>query len=221
MNYQSHTAAGIAGFIMLCLAWCGMTQAADRTTTLKDMNEYLPVKSEGYRYTSVPYGESLGIARVVELIKEHGSLEVISTRGMHIPNKAENRTAARFDYTFPASCGGVSFSYYKGSDFEALGYMHDDKMILDVLQGGSPYTAPRLWGPYDQVLKDNTPMLTVVSFNGENGTGLMNASFLAGEVADMDKDRQARLGNAYSSAIYTASRCNHQDEDPSLLLVTN
>ena len=220
MTIHSRTTSCITGFVILLgLAWNGTVLAAGQSGAFYKLSDYLPVSADGYRYTSVPYGEIVGILKVVAKIKTHGSLQRISTRGMDIPNKSGNSIVARYDYTFPAGCGGASFSYYEGKDFAALGYALEDKVVLDVLEGGSPYTAPRLWGPYDQVLNDATPMMTVVSYNGENGSGLMTASFLAGRVTGMKPAEQERLGNAYSSGIYSASRCT-QDPDTGNLLVT-
>jgi len=219
MNIRSRTSLSITGLvIILVIAWSGAALSAGNSAAIYKINDYLPVSADGYRYTSAPYGEILGIMKTVQQIKTHGSLQRISTRGMNIPNKSENRIVARYDYTFPASCGGASFSYYEGEKFAALGYVHEDAVILDVLEGGSPYTAPRLWGPYDQVLNDDTPMMTIVSFNGENGSGLMTASFMAGKVTGMEQAGQERLGKAYSSGIYSASRCK-QDPDTGNLLV--
>lgn len=221
MNIRARTIAFITGLVtMLGFTWNGLVLAGEPSVTLYSMGEYLPVSADGYRYTSVPYGELAGILNVVHEIKAQGSMQRISSRGMNIPNKTENRIVTRYDYTFPANCGGASFSYFEGDSFAALSYRYEDTTILDVLEGGGPYTAPRLWGPYDQVLNGRTPMVTVASFNGENGSGLMTASFMAGKVTGMDQAAQERLGTAYSSGIYTASRCA-QGPGNGTLLVTN
>ena len=210
--------------ITLCMAatglgWTTTAQASGPAHSIYAVEDYLPVVSDGYRYTSAPYGELLGILKVAEQIKMHGNHYKVSTRGMQIPNKAANNIVTRSDYTFPTVCGGTSFSLYEGEDFTALGFDQDNgTVVLDVLDGGSPYTAPRLWGPYDQVLNTRSPMVTVASFNGANGSGLMTASFLAGEVTAMNAATQRKLGNDYSSAIYTASRCLQRDGNGKLVV---
>jgi hypothetical protein len=210
--------------ITVCIAATGLGRAAGVHTSgpayaVYSMDDYLPVVSDGYRYTSKPYGELLGILKVAEQVKMHGSHHRVSTRGMHIPDKAANNIVARYDYTFPTVCGGTSFSLYEGENFTALGFDQESgTVVLDVLDGGSPYTAPRLWGPYDQVLNTNAPMVTVASLDGNHGSGLMTASFLAGEVTSMNVATQQQLGNDYSSAIYTASRCLRRDEAGKLVV---
>jgi hypothetical protein len=220
MNIRSPRTVFITALVaLLGIAGTRLALSAGPDGTLYEMSDYLPVSADGYRYTSIPYGELAGILKVVHEIKAQGGMQRISSRGMKIPSKSDNRIVARYDYTFPASCGGNSFTYYEGDSFAALGYVHEGTVILDVLEGGGPYTAPRLWGPYDQVLDNKTPMVTVASFNGENGSGLMNASFLAGRVTGLEQAMQESLGTAYSSAIYTASRCT-QTPGPGKLVVT-
>lgn len=210
--------------IMVCIAatglgWTAAVQASGPAYSVYSVEDYLPVVSDGYRYTSAPYGELLGILNVAEQVKMRGSHHRVSTRGMHIPHKAANNIVTRTDYTFPTVCGGTSFSLYEGEDFSALGFdQGDGTVVLDVLDGGGPYTAPRLWGPYDQVLNTNSHMVTVASFNGANGSGLMTAAFLAGEVTSMNPATQRKLGNDYSSAIYTASRCLQRDGNGKLVV---
>ncbi len=220
MNSLSRTSLMIAVCISAAgIGWTTGACASGPSHPVYSVEDYLPVVSDGYRYTSTPYGEVVGILKVAQQVKTYGSHRKISTRGMRIPNKALNSIVMRHDYTFPTVCGGSRFSLYEGQGFTALGYDNEDgTAVLDVLAGGSPYTAPRLWGPYDQVLNTNTPMVTVASFNGYNGSGLMTASFLAGEVTGMNSTTQQQLGNVYSSAIYTASRCLRHDDSGQLLV---
>jgi hypothetical protein len=217
MNYSKMKASLYAGLAIMLGLICSGTAYPSGAGTFYDINESLPVRSEGHRYTSNPYGEMFEILAVVQYVKSYGSTERVFTRGMQLPNSY--RVVHRYDYTFPASCGGASYSYYEGEDFAALGYNYDGKVVLDVLEGGSPYSAPRLWGAYDQVLNDVTPMHMVVSFNGLTGLNGSAASFMAGKVTGMTSARQEHLGNAYSSGIYTSSRCNHPS-GPGNLLVT-
>jgi hypothetical protein len=201
------------------IGWTAGVYASGPAYTVYSLDDYLPVVSGGFRYTSSPYGELLGILKVAEQVKMHGIRHKVSTRGMHIPDKAANNIVTRYDYTFPTACGGTSFSLYEGGNFTALGFDQENgSVVLDMLDGGSPYTAPRLWGPYDQVLNTNTRMVTVASVNGNHGSGLMNASFLAGEVTGMSAAVQKQVGNDYSSAVYTASRCLQRNGEGKLVV---
>ena len=96
MTIHSRTTSCITGFVILLgLAWNGTVLAAGQSGAFYKLSDYLPVSADGYRYTSVPYGEIVGILKVVAKIKTHGSLQRISTRGMDIPNKSGNSIVAQ------------------------------------------------------------------------------------------------------------------------------
>ncbi len=190
-------------------ASCTLTgNAVAGATDLVSANSHLPVRSEGHRYTSNPYGEAAAILKVAQQVKANGVGQSISSRGLHIPNKSANRIIKRYEYTYPAACGGQTFSYYEGSDFSALGLHNDGKVVFDLLEGGSPYSAPRLWGPYDQVINDPSPMHVVYSKGDENGFGLVKASFMVGKVAEMSTSKQASYGKNYSAGVHAAGSCD-------------
>ncbi len=181
--------------------------AAGPTDQVYSARDFLPVRSEGHRFTSTPYGETAVILNVANKVQNHGIKHAISSRGLYIPNKSENRVIQRYDFTFPTACGGQTFSYYEGRNFSALGYHNNGKVVFDLLTGGSPYSAPRLWGPYDQVINDPAPMQLVVSDGQESGFGLARASFVVGKVTEMSQPKVSEYGKIYSESVYTASRC--------------
>lgn len=181
-------------------------------------HDYLPIKSEGYRFSSTPYGETTAILSVASKVRQHGVKHAISSRGLHIPSKSENRVIQRYDLTFPAACGGQTFSFYEGKNFSALGYHTDGKVVFDLLNGGSPYSAPRLWGPYDQVINDPAPMHTVVSSGSDEGFGLVKASFMVGKVAEMPSHKVSSYGGTYSESVYTAGSCDALSNPANILV---
>ena len=187
------------------------TLAANSVDMVYGAHDYLPVRSEGHRFTSTPYGATAAILNVAGKARYHGVKHTISSRGLHIPNKSENRVIDRYDLTFPVACGGQTFSYYEGKDFSALGYHTNGKVVFDLLSGGSPYSAPRLWGPYDQVLNDPSPMHVVISNGEDDGYGLTNTSFVVGAVAEMPQPKVNNYGSAYSASIYAAGNCTTLD----------
>lgn len=193
----------ITGFVLPAT-----TFAAGSTSVLQSANHYLPVQSEGYRFTSTPYGESKAILSVAKLVRQHGVKQSISSRGLHIPGKSENRVIQRYDLTLPTSCGGQTFSYYEGRGFSALGYHTQNKVIFDLLKGGSPYSAPRLWGPYDQVINDPAPMHVIYSGSQSSGFSWAISSFMAGKVADMSQQKSSDYGNTYSEGVLAAGNCD-------------
>ena len=165
----------------------------------------------GKRFIAGPFGEVEAIVTIADQVKSAGEHKRISTRGMVVPDPGVNAIVDRYDFTFPASCGGGKFSYYEGDGFSALGYHGGKRVILDVLVGGGPFTAPKLWGPYDQILNDNTQM-HLMSGNGEDdGMGMLKASYSIGMVADMSNYKMERGGEVYQKAISATAACETVD----------
>jgi hypothetical protein len=162
----------------------------------------------GKRFIAGPFGEVEAIVGIAEQVKKSGEHKRISTRGMVVPDPALNAIVDRYDYTFPASCGGGKFSYYEGEGFAALGFHGGRRVILDVMVGGGPFTAPKLWGPFDQILNDNTEMHLMSGNGKEDGMGMLKASYSIGMVADMSKFKMQRSGELYKRAIDVSSTCD-------------
>lgn len=74
-------------------------------------------------------------------------------------------------------------------------------MILDVLAGGGPFSAPRLWGPYDQVLNANIRMDLMMGDGLKDGMGLLQASYKIGLMPVMRNSTKNYYGELYSRAI--------------------
>jgi hypothetical protein len=113
---------------------------------------------DGKRFITNPYGETESILAVAAETKSKRALKRVSTSGIKMPQGYFCDYINRYQYTYP---NDENFSYYEGDGFGALGYHADDgKVVLDVLVGGGAFAAPKLWGPYDQILgdKDNSPM---------------------------------------------------------------
>ncbi len=194
------------------------TLAAGSADMVYGAHDYLPVRSEGHRYSSAPYGETAAILSVASKVRHNGVKHTISSRGLHIPSKSENRVIQRYDLTFPVTCGGQTFSYYEGKDFSALGYHTNGKVVFDLLKGGGPYSAPRLWGPYDQVINDPAPMHVVFSNGSDEGFGLVKASFMVGKVAEMPQHKVNSYGGTYSESVYTAGSCDALNSTGNILV---
>ncbi|MCC7413015.1 MAG: hypothetical protein IT495_15475 [Gammaproteobacteria bacterium] len=177
-------------------------QAADR--------DYLV--EAGKRFVGGPYGEVESILAVAAEVRRFGERRRVRSRGMTVPDPAVNVFVDRYDYRFPASCGGGSYSYYEGDGFAALGYQAEDRVILDVLVGGGPFTAPRLWGPYDQVLGANVKMELMFGNGEQDGMGLLKASYSIGMVAAMSDELSRRLGAGYAQHVAAAADCTGAPE---------
>ncbi len=174
--------------------------------TLSDEREYLI--EAGKRFVSKPHGEVELIMGVATQVRLNGEYRRVRTRGLQMPAEYTDSFIDRYDYTMPASCGGKTFSYYEGDGFAALGYHGQNrKMIVDVLAGGGPYAAPRLWGPYDQVLNSNVRMDLMMGDGTKDGMGVLKASYRIGLMTAMSGDSMDYYGELYSRAISAAVDC--------------
>jgi len=164
---------------------------------------------DGKRFVTDPYGDVTSILSVASETKRQGQLKRVSTRGIVMPQNYVGGIINRYDYQFPLECGGGKFSYYEGEGFGALGYHNGNQVVLDVMVGGGPFTAPQLWGPYDQVLGDNhNTSMKLMMGNGQNdGMGILKASYAIGMTPVMSKDDFVQIGNAYVHAIAETASC--------------
>lgn len=162
----------------------------------------------GKRFVSKPHGTTELILGIAEEVKAKGEKHRVRTRGIHMPAEYTDSFVDRYDYTLPTGCGEATFSYYEGEGFGALGY-HAGRgtVILDVLAGGGPFSAPRLWGPYDQVLNANIRMDLMMGDGLKDGMGLLQASYKIGLVPVMRKATKNYYGELYARAVLDAANC--------------
>ncbi len=165
------------------------------------------LQKNGKRFIDGPYGEVESILAVATEAKKSGDLKRVSTRNISMPQEYVGGYINRYDYEFPASCGGGKYSYYEGEGFGALGYYHGEKVVLDVLVGGGAFAAPKLWGPYDQVLYDNHEMKLMMGNGKKDGMGLLKASYSIGMTAVMADEDFKEYGDSYSSNVQAAVEC--------------
>ncbi len=171
-----------------------------------DEREYLNVA--GKRFISQPHGEVEQIMGIAAQVRAKGEHRRVLTRGLQLPSEYTESFINRYDYQMPKHCGGAAFSYYEGEGFSALGH-HTDKgeVILDVLAGGGPFTAPRLWGAYDQVLNSNVRMKLMFGDGLQDGMGVLMASYKIGLMPVMRSSNKNYYGELYSRAVSVAAEC--------------
>ncbi len=162
----------------------------------------------GKRFVSKPHGSVELILGIANEVRTKGEKHRVRTRGIQMPNEYTDSFIDRYDYTMPTSCGGETFSFYDGEGFAALGY-HAGRgaVILDVLAGGGPFSAPRLWGPYDQVLNANIRMDLMMGDGLKDGMGVLQASYKIGLVPVMRSATKNYYGELYSRAVMDAAEC--------------
>ena len=166
----------------------------------------------GERFVTDPYGDAQAVLTVAHAVRANGAVREVSTRGMVLPQTAVGGFIHRYDYTFPARCGGGTFSYYETEGFSALGYHVKHKVILDALAGGA-FAGPRLWGPYDQVIGAKVDMEMLFGNGEQDGMGFLKAAYFIGRTPVMSDRQYAGLGKAYESHVRTAAECvaGHQN----------
>jgi len=162
---------------------------------------------DGKRFISGPFGEMEAILAVSAEVKSKGKLKRVRTRGIKMPNTYSSSFINRYDYSFPENCGGAKYSYYEGEGFGALGYHDGKKVVLDVMVGGGPFAAPKLWGPYDQVLNDNMKMDLMMGDGSEDGMGLLKASYAIGLMPVADNQTYQAYGTAYTENTIESMQC--------------
>jgi hypothetical protein len=166
-----------------------------------DRSDRAYTQEDGKRFITNPYGETESILAVAAQTKAEGKLKRVSTRGIKMPSGYVGGFINKYEKTFP---NGETFSYYEGEGFGALGYhAGDGKVVLDVLVGGGAFSAPKLWGPYDQLLgdKDNSSMQLMMGDGSKDGMGLLKASYAIGYTAVLAEEDYSTLGNAYGTAV--------------------
>lgn len=187
----------------------GKKQSSDRPYLQRD----------GKRFISGPYGEVEAILAVSAQIKAKGLLKRVSTRGMTMPSDYVSKFVNRYEYQFPAACGGAKYSYYEGEGFGALGYHHGEKVVLDVLAGGGPFSSPQLWGPYDQILNDNIEMHLMMGDGKKDGMGLLKASYTIGMTPIMADEDFHDYGASYTANTLSSVNCvDDSDSKPAVAI---
>jgi len=183
-----------------------------KRSDVSDDREYLV--EAGKRFVSRPHGETELILAVAGQVRLHGDYHRVRTRGLQMPPEYTESFVDRYDYVMPQSCGGRRFSYYEGEGFAALGYHGKrGKVILDVLAGGGPFSAPRLWGAYDQVLNSSIRMDLMFGNGLKDGMGVLQASYKIGLMPVMEDESMDYYGGLYSRAVAQAASC---EDGPSL-----
>ncbi|MCZ6666501.1 MAG: hypothetical protein O7B81_14450 [Gammaproteobacteria bacterium] len=163
----------------------------------------------GKRFVSAPHGEIELIMSVASEVRAHGKMQRVRIRGVQMPSEYSGSFIDRYDYQMPQVCGGKTFSYYEGDGFAALGFHADKgKVVLDVLAGGGPFTTPRLWGTYDQVLNSNIRMDLMFGDGEKDGMGLLKASYKIGLMPVMRTGTKNYYGELYSRAVAMAADCS-------------
>ncbi len=156
---------------------------------------------DGKRFVTNPYGSAKAILFIAEETKKYGSASKVSTRKFKMPSNYVGSSIMQYQHTFP---NGHKFSLFQGKNFTALGYYaKDGHLVFDVLNGGGAFSAPRLWGPYDQLIGRNyrSHMELLMGDGKLDGMGFMKASYSIGYSPVLTEEDFTRYGQLYNSAV--------------------
>lgn len=167
---------------------------------------------DGKRVFDGPYGDSSFILAISQELKNRGEMKRIMTRRISMPPDFPGSSLNRYHYPVADECGIEKFQLFDGGDFVALGYetaLADGKseIIFDVLVGGGAFSAPSLWGPYDQIVGRRHRMEMIMGDATKDGMGLMKSGYSVGMKADLSSYEFTETGDVYGNAVNTVGKC--------------
>jgi hypothetical protein len=167
------------------------------------------VNVDGKRFFEGPYGDYSYILAIGQELKNRGDMKRIFTRRIAMPHEYASSSLDQYDYPLADDCGIDKFKFYDGGGkFMALGYVEGKKeIIFDVLIGGGPFSAPGIWGPYDQILGKRHKMKLIMGNAAEDGMGNLKSGYAIGLKAALPGYELRENGRAYSDAVEKTGKC--------------
>jgi hypothetical protein len=167
------------------------------------------INVDGKRFFVGPYGDYSYILAIGQELKNRGDMKRIFTRRIAMPHEYTSSSVDQYDYPIADDCGIEKFKFYDGGGkFMALGYVEGKKKIIfDVLIGGGPFSAPGIWGPYDQILGKRHKMKMIMGNAAKDGMGTLKSGYAIGLKAALPGYELRENGRAYSDAVEKAGKC--------------
>jgi hypothetical protein len=167
---------------------------------------------DGKRIFEGPHGELRLILAIGQEIKNRGEMKRIMSRRITMPADYPGSSLNRYKLAIAHECGIEKFQLFDGGEFMALGYeMNSDigrtEVIFDVMIGGGPFSAPGIWGPYDQILGRRHDMELIMGDAQSDGMGLMKSGYAVGMKADLPSYELMDMGDIYGSAVTASGTC--------------
>ncbi len=177
----------------------------------------------GKRVFDGPYGNEKFIIAIGQELKNRGEKKRVFTRGIKMPQDYASSSLDRYHYPATDDCGIEKFKFYEGGEFRALGYRQGEKeVILDVMTGGGPFSAPGIWGPYDQIMGRHHKMKMIMGDAKTDGMGLMESGYAIGMKAKLPTYELQQYGDNFSIAIDNTGQClvDKTDEEAANRLIS-
>lgn len=177
----------------------------------------------GKRIFDGPYGNQDFIIAIGQELKNRGEKKRVFTRGLKMPQSYSASSLDRYHYPISDDCGIENFQFFEGADFRALGHRQGGKeMLIDVMTGGGPFSAPGVWGPYDQIRGRRHKMKMIMGDAKSDGMGLMESGYAIGMKAKLPTYEMQAYGDKFSIAIDKTGQCliDKTDEEAAQRLIS-
>lgn len=190
----SGTFAGCAGFFEF-FSGSGAKQGTDTVAAESSKN-------------TANSGEDDAVRDVIAYVRSAGTAEEIGSTAVKLPTQVYD-SITRYQYEFPASCGGQVFRLYESLDTQILEYEYVSAsgasyVIRDYATGPSPFISAGLWGAYDHTREGIGNMQ--IHFE-DRGSGILSGTYSRGPMTGLDEPQQQELEIAYAAALHSVSAC--------------
>ena len=167
---------------------------------------------DGKRVFYGPYGEMEYILTIGQELKNRGEMKRIMSRRIKMPAEFPGSTLDRYQYPVAHECGVEKFQLFDGGEFMALGYLPNPdsqktEIIFDVMIGGGPFSAPGIWGPYDQIVGRQHKMKLIMGDSESDGMGIMKSGYAIGMRAELPTHEIMDAGDMYNAAVTATGKC--------------
>ena len=169
---------------------------------------------DGKRIFEGPHGEMSFILAIGQEIKNQGEMKRIMSSRITMPADYPGSSLNRYKYPIAHECGIEKFQLFDGGEFMALGMEMNastgrTEIVFDVMIGGGPFSAPGIWGPYDQIVnrRPRVRMELIMGDAQSDGLGLLKSGYAVGMKADLPTYELMDIGDIYGSAITATGKC--------------
>ena len=118
------------------------------------------------------------IIRIAAQVCEKGEQTVISSNEMITPGHLGGKqTLYYYQATLNINNQNRQYHYFEGKGFHALGYICGTQFVLEVLIGGGPFNASRLWAALQRMSKDTIDIHLFMGIGATSGFGVLTTSY--------------------------------------------
>ena len=124
-----------------------------------------------------PAMEASEVVNLSARIRSEGLFTELESKGLLIANNCRRYSIRHYHMELNFRGGRREFSYFEGKIFHALGHLSGDQIVLNVLVGGGPFNAPRLWGPVERMARDPVNLHFLRGHGSRDGFGVFQVIY--------------------------------------------